>query len=262
MSELNFMHENISGIYDYCDRWCEKCSYTNKCLLFKREAERNIKHVLRDEDPNNPKVYSKDIAESFQEAYNLLLDKMGDEEIDEDLSEMVEEELNDFIYELKEETSETKLVEDFNRPYKDNLVNQTEKFFKDFYNYYEKINTICTIGDKSSLSADYKKIQLEIAGWYAPQIYVKTRMCLLSKKKIAKPLNQTSREVELEIYNVNCRIAYAGICKTISALEEISKISLQNYSFIPDLLKQMNEIKDNFVIEYPNVLVYKRPYFD
>ena len=109
MSELNFMHENISGIYDYCDRWCEKCSYTNKCLLFKREAERNIKHVLRDEDPNNPKVYSKDIAESFQEAYNLLLDKMGDEEIDEDLSEMVEEELNDFIYELKEETSETKL---------------------------------------------------------------------------------------------------------------------------------------------------------
>lgn len=87
-------------------------------------------------------------------------------------------------------------------------------------------------------------------------------MCLLSKKKIAKPLNQTSREVELEIYNVNCRIAYAGICKTISALEEISKISLQNYSFIPDLLKQMNEIKDNFVIEYPNVLVYKRPYFD
>jgi len=262
MNELNFMHENISGIYNYCDRWCEKCSYANKWLLFKREAERNIKHVLRDEDPNDLKVFSKDFAESFQEAFNLLSDKMKDEEIDEDLNEMVEEELNDFIDELKEETSETELVKDFHRRYKDNLVNQTEKFFKDFYDYYEKINTIFTIDGVSSVSADYKKLQLEIAGWYAPQIHVKTRMCLLSKKKLVKPLNQTSREVELEIFNVNCRIAYTGICKTISALEEISKFILKNYSFISDLLKQMNEIKANFVIEYPNVLVYKRPYFD
>jgi hypothetical protein len=27
----------ISGIYDYCDRWCERCAFTARCFLFARE---------------------------------------------------------------------------------------------------------------------------------------------------------------------------------------------------------------------------------
>ena len=77
MSELDHMHENISGIYNYCDRWCEKCSYTNRCLLFKREAERDIKHILNDEDPNDPEVFAKDIADSIMETYEFINKKNG-----------------------------------------------------------------------------------------------------------------------------------------------------------------------------------------
>jgi len=24
----------ISGIYNYCDRWCERCSFTSRCMNF------------------------------------------------------------------------------------------------------------------------------------------------------------------------------------------------------------------------------------
>lgn len=66
MNELNFMHENISGIFNYCDRWCEKCSYINRCLLFKQEAEREIKHILWDEDKNDPDLIAKDLADDLK----------------------------------------------------------------------------------------------------------------------------------------------------------------------------------------------------
>lgn len=29
----------VSGIYNYCDGWCEKCNFTNNCLNFKMMEE-------------------------------------------------------------------------------------------------------------------------------------------------------------------------------------------------------------------------------
>src|SRR4030067_3210901 len=89
MSELNFMHENISGIYNYCDRWCEKCLYTNRCLLFKQEAEREIKHLLKDENESDSEHYSKLLADELEDAEKLFsqnpdtedfLDSLDDDE--------------------------------------------------------------------------------------------------------------------------------------------------------------------------------------
>ena len=27
----------ISGIHNYCDRWCERCEFTNRCSVFAEE---------------------------------------------------------------------------------------------------------------------------------------------------------------------------------------------------------------------------------
>jgi len=35
LKELAALPGNIEGIYNYCDRWCEKCMFTTKCLNFK-----------------------------------------------------------------------------------------------------------------------------------------------------------------------------------------------------------------------------------
>ena len=29
----------IPGIYNYCDRWCERCSFTSRCLNFASSEE-------------------------------------------------------------------------------------------------------------------------------------------------------------------------------------------------------------------------------
>lgn len=29
----------ISGIYNYCDRWCERCPFTSRCMNFALDEE-------------------------------------------------------------------------------------------------------------------------------------------------------------------------------------------------------------------------------
>src|SRR2546423_12378923 len=31
----------IPGIYNYCDRWCERCPFSNRCLNFAMEKEKD-----------------------------------------------------------------------------------------------------------------------------------------------------------------------------------------------------------------------------
>lgn len=30
---------NIEGIYNFCDRWCERCALTSRCLLYQMEQD-------------------------------------------------------------------------------------------------------------------------------------------------------------------------------------------------------------------------------
>src|SRR5438128_7391496 len=40
--------EFISGIYNYCDRWCERCQFTSRCFLYATEQA--------DSDLDDPEV--------------------------------------------------------------------------------------------------------------------------------------------------------------------------------------------------------------
>ncbi|MFP3975356.1 MAG: hypothetical protein ACLFVK_03940 [Dehalococcoidia bacterium] len=35
--EMAMNRELIPGIYNYCDRWCERCSFTSRCLQFQMQ---------------------------------------------------------------------------------------------------------------------------------------------------------------------------------------------------------------------------------
>lgn len=61
-----------SGIYNYCDRWCERCPNTEKCFLYAKEQQKNAEHIAKGEDINDWDVVMKDIEESFKETHKLL----------------------------------------------------------------------------------------------------------------------------------------------------------------------------------------------
>lgn len=72
----------IAGIYNYCDRWCERCLFTDRCEVYAREQRQWERHLLRGEDPDDPKVFMQDLNETLDETAQMLEQIAAEEGID------------------------------------------------------------------------------------------------------------------------------------------------------------------------------------
>ena len=94
----------ISGIYNYCDRWCERCPFTSRCMNYAlSEDEFNS---AESKDINN-KVFWDKLHGVFQATLEMVKESAEEMGID----------LNDIDYEesAKEQEMVHKMVED--QPY-------------------------------------------------------------------------------------------------------------------------------------------------
>lgn len=71
----------ISGIYNYCDRWCERCSFTSRCLNFSMSEEEFSDPETR--DIRNEKFWNR-LSETFRETMELLRESAKERGIDLD----------------------------------------------------------------------------------------------------------------------------------------------------------------------------------
>jgi hypothetical protein len=90
----------ISGIYNYCDGWCERCSFTRNCLNYKMMEE-----GVPDLDTSNSEASSAmdNLDEMFQLSMELLKQAAKDlgmemPEKSEDFDEEEEEQKDDLIF--------------------------------------------------------------------------------------------------------------------------------------------------------------------
>ena len=60
---------HIAGIYNYCDRWCERCAFTSRCLNSKM-AEKKYGDP-ESQDIENAGFWEK-LSETFRETLSLL----------------------------------------------------------------------------------------------------------------------------------------------------------------------------------------------
>ena len=57
----------IPGIYNYCDRWCERCTFTTRCRNFESTSKLSSEQL----DINN-KAFWDNISNNFKKAIELL----------------------------------------------------------------------------------------------------------------------------------------------------------------------------------------------
>lgn len=73
-SDLHNLARNpsfIPGIYNYCDRWCERCAFTDRCLQYAMEQAQRTEggHASR-----NPDAFWKTLESSLTLTQDLLAD--------------------------------------------------------------------------------------------------------------------------------------------------------------------------------------------
>src|SRR2546430_10800621 len=61
----------ISGIYNYCDRWCERCPFTSRCLLYATEQADPEINDPETRDITNEKFWRK-LRDIFSETATMI----------------------------------------------------------------------------------------------------------------------------------------------------------------------------------------------
>jgi hypothetical protein len=76
--------ELIPGISIYCDRWCERCAFTSRCLQFRIEAEETDRgNALQNFDALNLQFW-QEMGEALVQAMRLIREIAAKEGIDPD----------------------------------------------------------------------------------------------------------------------------------------------------------------------------------
>jgi len=57
------------GIYNFCDRWCEKCKDTEKCFLYAQEMQKRVRNMMKGKDNND---WLEEIKHTFEITKKLI----------------------------------------------------------------------------------------------------------------------------------------------------------------------------------------------
>lgn len=241
--------KNIPGIYNYCDRWCERCSYSDRCLVFEKENDRKTEHILNDEDPNDPEVFMQDIQDIFAETFELIEKEMGDINLDEIEHEDPPE--PDFEnYELHQK------AEEFS-DYCHALIKKLS-----FYLNMQKRSDEEEQTSEPDKPLPAVKEVLNVIGWYSPQIYVKSKRVIFSYEKYLMEKDEEMKGFDMEDAEISAKILYVGNEKCIAALEELKTLDTGFEDEAEDALTISRDVRSAILELFPNIPSYKRPYFD
>ena len=83
LRELARSRDFITGIYNYCDRWCERCPFTARCLVYASENADDVSADPEVHDINSAKFWSR-LESIFQEAHEMILEWAEEAGIDLD----------------------------------------------------------------------------------------------------------------------------------------------------------------------------------
>src|ERR1700752_3193755 len=86
LTDLAANRNFISGIYNYCDRWCERCQFTSKCLLYATEKADPDFDDPETRDITNEKFWRK-MHEIFRSTAEMISEWAAEAGVDLDAAD-------------------------------------------------------------------------------------------------------------------------------------------------------------------------------
>ncbi len=179
----------IPGIFNYCDAWCDRCIYTNKCRVFASE-----KIIRREIDTADRIKASMEENKDFWDEINKIVEETA-ELIDEEIPLVKGETFSvfddlEFDEDVKEAMEEhEKIREKAKKQEVSKMALKYEKAVDNWFKEREKLLNIQYHKDRYGMNVSYpgildeailKKLSnaIEVANWYQIQIWVKLQRAL------------------------------------------------------------------------------------
>jgi len=249
------MHENnpkyITHIYNFCDRWCARCAFTNKCEAFVT-AEKNA------DDETNQLFWEK-LERQLPKAEKWLTESAKQKGIS----------LTEF-----DPPKEKKNFDLFQRDAKSNAVLKAGRLYEDLVDDWfdaatEKfgLQTIETDQGaairipegKSDLSGLKTDDLLEVILRYQLQVYLKLSRCFYSRGKEAE--NEDS-EAEIKDSIGAAKSTLALLDRSMAAWKLVLDVLPKSAESIFEILVLLQRLRHNIKLEFPEADAFVRPGYD
>jgi hypothetical protein len=239
----------ISGIHNYCDRWCERCHFTARCAVYAAEA------ADPDNDPstrdiNNAAFWQK-LSSIFKETLEMISEWAEENGVD------LSEEALESIGELKEKQREDTR--------KHPLAKAAEKYAFDVNEWFDKeFPRLEVISDAPPQSEDTIETEdevndyVEVVRWYQYFIAVKMIRGLMSRIDEDDYLE----EEDPRDSDGSAKVALMAIDRSISAWKLMCDLRPENADSIHGLRFQLEKLRSSAEREFPNARDFIRPGFD
>ena len=245
----------IQSIYNYCDRWCERCPFTARCLNFALDEE-EFDH-LKTQDLDN-EAFRKKLSETFQMTLELLEEAAEEQGIDLDSidTEEVEEEdrLNDELARDHECSRMAKLYSEM----VDDWLDSARELFSSEEEELSAVETIEALDNSPAEKDDDLLEPVEVVGWYQHLIYVKLMRAirgeLLEEPEILDEYPKDS--------DGSAKVALIGIDRSIAAWGEIRNLFPHRSDQIMDILLHLEQLRRKVEKTFPDARAFIRPGFD
>ena len=228
LTELANNPDLISGIYNYCDRWCERCPLTSRCLVYATEQEDNDSPQSR--DISNEAFWRK-LTAIFQETRELIV--VWAEEAGVELNGTKDE--DDSRHKRKRQLVDNHPLTKAGKKY----ANSATDWFREF--------------DQAIELSDVEDAR-EVIQWYQYQIAVKTMRALSGRNE---ELDEEPKDSD-----GSAKVALIGIDRSMAAWR-IMQLSLPDRaeSIVP-LILQLERLRLRLEHGFPAARDFIRPGFD
>lgn len=238
----------ISGIYNYCDRWCERCPFTSRCMVYATEKE---------DDDADPQI--RDVTnEAFWRKLTSIFDET--KELMVAWSEKAGIDLNQI--ETRNEPSRKRR----SRSAKDELAVAATQYANSVTKWFTEFDQMLNVTDQSPNETDRDESERivearEVIHWYQYQIAVKLMRATSSRTNEAEwqdePVDDEARDSD-----GSAKVALIGISRSVSAwrLMQMS-LSERGDSIIP-LIMDLERLRQRIELKFPKARDFIRPGFD
>ena len=243
----------ISGIYNYCDRWCERCAFTQRCMTFA---------LCENDNPQSKDINNKAFWDKIGEIFKVTLEMVKEN------AEKMGIDLNSIDYEKADKYEEKVHKISQEQPYSKAALDYLETVRNWFDSnkslLQEKADELLMLAQadipaaKPVDEAVSIKDCLDVIQWYQYQIYVK--LC----RAASGMLRGEFEEIDYcsEDANGSAKVAIIGIERSIAAWGELLNKFPQQEDVILSILVKLKRLLRQAETAFPDARSFVRPGFD
>ena len=240
----------IPGIYNYCDRWCERCDFTDRCRLFFDEQKQLKENDGKD---NFFEIISKNFEKTFELLHKIAEEKgidLENIEVDEEAFQKEQEKHKNarkhpLVLKAKTYTEQAdQWLED-----RDYLEQENTKYLKNI-----DLEIQLDESDKALRIIDEA---LNIINWYKFQIQIK-----LASAINYYPHNSDFEDEIENMHHASSKIALIGVNNSMKAWQSLLNIVEDKDGKIVDILILLHQIQTKINQQFPLLSKFRRPGFD